>query len=140
MVNYKKLQKNEKSHWIDVFFAIFSSCLKKVLMWKCRFQLYFVLQNVDFSTKVKHWAGIYFDQPDERFTRLQSSINGQLFLSIKPCKGTKSQPLLSGLGFFAQRPKLQTYSPYCIGICSGVAFFLICNCFFIQGGWIRGIV
>ena len=46
---------------------------------------------------------MYFDQPDERFTRLQSSITGQIFLSIKPCKGTKSQPkadhCLVGLDF-----------------------------------------
>ena len=46
---------------------------------------------------------MYFDQPDERFTHLQSSITGHFFLSIKPCKGTKSQPkadhCLAGLDF-----------------------------------------
>ena len=30
-------------------------------------QLYIVLWNVDLSTKVKHWAEMYFDQPDEKF-------------------------------------------------------------------------
>ena len=40
-----------------------------------------------------------FDQPDERFTRLQSSITGQLFYLLNLVKGPKANHCLAGSDF-----------------------------------------
>ena len=48
---------------------------------------------------MKHLARIYFVQPDERFTRLQSSITGQLFYLLNLVKEPKANHCLAGLDF-----------------------------------------
>jgi hypothetical protein len=72
MVNIKQqeFQKNEKSYRIDELFTIFSNMKMQIPIKLCFIKCWFFYISE---------ALMYFDQPDERFTRLQSSITGQIF-------------------------------------------------------------